>query len=279
MLLTPIDFLARLEGPALRFLNERIAAQFRFDEVGDDETVAVLHNQLLSQRDRRIEARGFRRGILVGLAGSGVVIAASIGAFHRAFDRRASLRSAREYRARRLGQRAAAGPAADRRSGGQYRTGASRAGYRDRISAGGRGAAYLYPALARSEGRRSAPDCFASSGASSIRSSPFRRRDRRTGGARRYILQRWRHHLGSTVLSAGCRGRQRAGRTAAGRDFRSDGAHSYRAYVASPRIGRRLCHGTAARASWASPRPSSASKFSKPDSVIEDICDSMTHIG
>jgi len=81
VLLTPIDFLARLEGPALRFLNERIAAQFRFDEVGDDETVAVLHNQLLSQRDRRIEARGFRRGILVGLAGSGVVIAASIGAF------------------------------------------------------------------------------------------------------------------------------------------------------------------------------------------------------
>jgi hypothetical protein len=81
VLLGPLDFLARLERPALHFLKERLAAQFRFQDVGDDEAIAALHNQLLSQRDRRAEARGFRHGILVGLAAGGVVIAASIGAF------------------------------------------------------------------------------------------------------------------------------------------------------------------------------------------------------
>jgi hypothetical protein len=75
------DFLARLERPALRFLNDRMAAHFRFQEIGDDEAIAFLHNQLLSQADRRVEARGFRRGILVGLAFGGVVLAASIAAF------------------------------------------------------------------------------------------------------------------------------------------------------------------------------------------------------
>src|SRR6266446_7249990 len=75
VLLAPLDFLARLERPALRFLNDCIVAQFRFQEVGDDEAIAVLHNQLLSQRDRRLEARGFRHGILVGLAAGGALIA------------------------------------------------------------------------------------------------------------------------------------------------------------------------------------------------------------
>jgi hypothetical protein len=80
----PVHFLARLERPALHFLRERIAAQFRFEEVGADEAIAVLHNRLLfqrEQRDRRVEARAFRHGILVGLAAGGVVIAASIGVF------------------------------------------------------------------------------------------------------------------------------------------------------------------------------------------------------
>ncbi len=81
VLLAPLHFLARLERPSLQFLKERIATQFRFQEVGDDEAIAALHNQLLTQRDRRGEARGFRRGILVGLAAGGVVIAASIGVF------------------------------------------------------------------------------------------------------------------------------------------------------------------------------------------------------
>ena len=81
VLLAPLDFLARLERPSLRFVKQRIAAQFRFHEVGDDEAIAVLHDQLLTQRDRRVEARGFRRGMLIGSAAGGVAIVASLGVF------------------------------------------------------------------------------------------------------------------------------------------------------------------------------------------------------
>jgi hypothetical protein len=81
VLLAPLDFLVRLERPALHFLKEHIAAQFRFQDVGDGEAIAFLHNQLLAQRDRRVEARGFRHGILIGLAAGGVSLAASIGVF------------------------------------------------------------------------------------------------------------------------------------------------------------------------------------------------------
>jgi hypothetical protein len=77
VLLATLDFLVRLERPALQFLKERIAAQFRFEEVGDDEAIAFLHDQLLVQRDRQVEARAFRRGIMVGLAAGGIVLAAS----------------------------------------------------------------------------------------------------------------------------------------------------------------------------------------------------------
>jgi hypothetical protein len=76
-----LDFVARLERPALRFLKEHLDADFCVQEVGDDEAITFLHNQLLVQRDRQIEARGFRRGILIGLAASGVVLAAGIGLF------------------------------------------------------------------------------------------------------------------------------------------------------------------------------------------------------
>lgn len=81
VLLASLDFAVRLDQPALRCLKERTAAQIRFEEVCDDETVAYLHNQLLVQRDRRAEARGFRYGISIGLAAGGVAIAASIGVF------------------------------------------------------------------------------------------------------------------------------------------------------------------------------------------------------
>jgi hypothetical protein len=81
ILLALTDFLDRLERPALRFLNDRMTAQIRFQEIGDDEAIAFLHNQLLSQADRRVEARGFRRGILVGLAAGGAALAAVIAAF------------------------------------------------------------------------------------------------------------------------------------------------------------------------------------------------------
>jgi hypothetical protein len=81
ILLASLDFLSRLERPALHFLKEHLAAHFRVQEVGDDEAITFIHNQLLTQRDRRIAARGFRHGILIGAAISGVVLAASIGLF------------------------------------------------------------------------------------------------------------------------------------------------------------------------------------------------------
>ena len=81
VLLAPLDFVARLERPALRFLKQRLAAHFCVQDVGDDEVIPFLHNQLLTQRDRRSEVRGFRRGILTGLAACGVVAAAIGGAF------------------------------------------------------------------------------------------------------------------------------------------------------------------------------------------------------
>jgi len=81
ILLAPADFLDRLERLALRFLNDRIAAQFRFQGIGDDEAIAFLHNQLLSQADRRVEARGFYRGILAGLAVGGAALVAAVAFF------------------------------------------------------------------------------------------------------------------------------------------------------------------------------------------------------
>jgi hypothetical protein len=62
-------------------LKERLAAHFCVQEVGDDEVIPLLHNQLLAQRDRRSEARGFRRGMLIGLGAFGVVAAAGGCAF------------------------------------------------------------------------------------------------------------------------------------------------------------------------------------------------------
>jgi hypothetical protein len=81
VLLAPPDFAARLEQPPLRILKERLAAHFCVQAVGDDEVIPLLHNQLLAQRDRRSETRGFRRGILVGLSAFGLVAAAASSAF------------------------------------------------------------------------------------------------------------------------------------------------------------------------------------------------------
>jgi hypothetical protein len=51
-------------------------------EVGDDEAISFLHDQILVQRRRHIEAHGYRRGILAGVAVSGVVLAAVGGLFN-----------------------------------------------------------------------------------------------------------------------------------------------------------------------------------------------------
>ena len=82
VLLVQMDFLSRLEQPALHFLRDQIAARLHFQEVGDDEAIAVLHSRLLSLQTRRIEARGFRygRGLLVGVVASATILAISIGA-------------------------------------------------------------------------------------------------------------------------------------------------------------------------------------------------------
>jgi hypothetical protein len=81
ILLASLDFLARLEPPTLHFLKEHLDAQFRVQEVGDEEAITFLHNQLLLHHDRQIEARGFRRGILIGVESSAGVLAAGIGLF------------------------------------------------------------------------------------------------------------------------------------------------------------------------------------------------------
>jgi hypothetical protein len=81
VLLTSSGFLSRLQRPRLQFLKERISAQFRFGGIGDDEAMAFLYHQLLAQRDNRVAARGFRRGILIGLGVGGIGVVASFGAY------------------------------------------------------------------------------------------------------------------------------------------------------------------------------------------------------
>jgi hypothetical protein len=61
-------------------LRDQIAARLHFQEVSDDEAIAVLHSRLLSLQTRPIEARGFRYGILVGVVASATLLAISIGA-------------------------------------------------------------------------------------------------------------------------------------------------------------------------------------------------------
>jgi hypothetical protein len=109
ILLASLDFLLRLEQPPLRFFKEHLAAQFRVQDVGDDEAITFLHHQLLTQRDRRIEERGFRHGIVIGVAGFGVALAASIGLFlmlNRAAEPvRAAPESTEQRRASEAGSR------------------------------------------------------------------------------------------------------------------------------------------------------------------------------
>jgi hypothetical protein len=80
VLLASLDFVVRLEQPALRCLKDRVTAHFRVQEVSDDELFPFLHDQLLAQRDRRSEARGVRHGIMIGLAACAAVTAAAGGA-------------------------------------------------------------------------------------------------------------------------------------------------------------------------------------------------------
>jgi hypothetical protein len=78
VLLAQTDFLPRLEQPALHFLRDQIAARLHFQDVGDDEAIAIVHSRLLSLQPRRIEARGFRYSV-VGVVVSATILAISIG--------------------------------------------------------------------------------------------------------------------------------------------------------------------------------------------------------
>jgi hypothetical protein len=87
VLLTPLDFLVRLEQPALRFLpalhfwKERIAAEFRFQRSVTTKGSPPFIISSSRSGIAGVEAPGFRRGVLVGLAAGGVMLAASHGAF------------------------------------------------------------------------------------------------------------------------------------------------------------------------------------------------------
>jgi hypothetical protein len=61
-------------------LRDQIVAQLHFQEVSDDEAFAVLHSRLLSLQTRRVETRGFRSGLLVGVVASATLLAIIIGA-------------------------------------------------------------------------------------------------------------------------------------------------------------------------------------------------------
>jgi hypothetical protein len=80
VLLVQMDFLSRLEQPALHFLRDQIAARLHFQEVGDDEAIAVLHSRLLAPQSRRTVARGFRYSVLIGVVASATILGISIGA-------------------------------------------------------------------------------------------------------------------------------------------------------------------------------------------------------
>ena len=54
--------------------------RLHFQDVSEDEAIAIVHSRLLSLQPRRIEARGFRYGVSVGVVASATILAISIGA-------------------------------------------------------------------------------------------------------------------------------------------------------------------------------------------------------
>jgi hypothetical protein len=80
LLLARSGFLARLQGPAVRFLEKGLAAQFRLQDVGPDEAIEFLRYQL-ENRHLRIEARGAPRTLFRGLVVFGVLAIVGIAGF------------------------------------------------------------------------------------------------------------------------------------------------------------------------------------------------------
>lgn len=66
-------FLDRLEEPPLRCLKEALAAQFRFEEIGADESIEFLRHQLAARQCLN-EARRISPGFLSALAGAAALL-------------------------------------------------------------------------------------------------------------------------------------------------------------------------------------------------------------
>jgi hypothetical protein len=79
VLLARPSFVARLEDPPLRFLKAVLAAQFRSDEIGEDEKVDFLRHQMASRQPREAP-HGVRSGFFHGLAAFAVLSMIGIGA-------------------------------------------------------------------------------------------------------------------------------------------------------------------------------------------------------
>lgn len=77
VLLAGPAFLARLGAPALQFLREAVAAQFRFQEIGQDEGIDFLRHQLVG-RQHSPEVRHVSRAIIRGFAALAALVAAGI---------------------------------------------------------------------------------------------------------------------------------------------------------------------------------------------------------
>ena len=80
LLLARSGFLARLRGPAVRFLEEGLAAQLRLQDVGPDEAIEFLRYQL-ENRHLRTEARGAPRTLFRVLVVFGALAIAGIAGF------------------------------------------------------------------------------------------------------------------------------------------------------------------------------------------------------
>jgi hypothetical protein len=80
VLLARQSALAPLDARALRFFEEGLSVNFRLQEVGPDESIVYLHHRLAYLQQHSSTTR-LPPGIFHALLASGIVIAASIGAF------------------------------------------------------------------------------------------------------------------------------------------------------------------------------------------------------
>ena len=189
-------FSDRLEAPLLQPVKEALAARFRLDEIGEDESIDFLRHQLQT-RYRDDEKRSIRDLPCLGRVGSG----GDVGGM-RSVGRASHRHSPPDDRHCGSHIAAACRPAAGRRAGdASY--------YRARADNGCRAGATDRP-------RRLSSRTPVSCGHTALFD-----RNRSAGIPRRRFPQGGRHRVGAPVLRAGCRCGQRLGGAAVGRDIRS----------------------------------------------------------